>query len=113
MLMSRVDHCGNLAYLNSNNNGFNGRILGTNQTLEVAKELIEDTLNIHIKNIEKLKSLGRKTRPLYTKQDMFDMFEKMEVIPSYKKITLNEYSTLLRSVLNISQFSSVLLKGLF
>ena len=94
MLMSRVDHCGNLAYLNSNNNGFNGRILGTNQTLEVAKELIEDTLNIHIKNIEKLKSLGRKTRPLYTKQDMFDMFEKMEVIPSYKKITLNEWVTI-------------------
>lgn len=94
MLMSRVDHCGNLAYLNSNNNGFNGRILGTNQTLEVAKELIEDTLNIHIKNIEKLKSLGRKTRPLYTKQDMFDMFEKMEVVPSYKKITLNEWVTI-------------------
>ena len=91
--MSRVDHCGNLAYLNSNN-GFNGRILGTNQTLEVAKELIEDTLNIHIKNIEKLKSLGRKTRPLYTKQDMFDMFEKMEVVPSYKKITLNEWVTI-------------------
>ena len=94
MLMSRVDHCGNLAYLNSNNNGFKGRILGTNQTLEVAKELIEDTLNIHIKNIEKLKSLGRKTRPLYTKQDMFDMFEKMEVVPSYKKITLNEWVTI-------------------
>ena len=93
MLMSRVDHCGNLAYLNSNN-GFYGRILGTNQTLEVAKELIEDTLNIHIKNIEKLKSLGRKTRPLYTKQDMFDMFEKMEVVPSYKKITLNEWVTI-------------------
>ena len=92
--MSRVDHCGNLAYLNSNNNGFNGRILGTNQTLEVAKELIEDTLNIHIKNIEKLKSLGRKTRLLYTKQDMFDMFEKMEVVPSYKKITLNEWVTI-------------------
>lgn len=91
--MSRVDHCGDLAYLNSNN-GFNGRILGTNQTLEVAKELIEDTLNIHIKNIEKLKSLGRKTRPLYTKQDMFDMFEKMEVVPSYKKITLNEWVTI-------------------
>ena len=93
MLMSRVDHCGDLAYLNSNN-GFNGRILGTNQTLEVAKELIEDTLNIHIKNIEKLKFLGRKTRPLYTKQDMFDMFEKMEVVPSYKKITLNEWVTI-------------------
>ena len=92
--MSRVDHCGNLAYLNSNNNGFNGRILGTNQTLEVAKELIDDTLNIHIKNIEKLKFLGRKTRPLYTKQDMFDMFEKMEVVPSYKKITLNEWVTI-------------------
>ena len=92
--MSRADHCGNLAYLNSNNNGFNGRILGTNQTLEVAKELIEDTLNIHIKNIEKLKFLGRKTRALYTKQDMFDMFEKMEVVPSYKKITLNEWVTI-------------------
>ena len=94
MLIADRDHVGNLAYLNSNNNGFNGRILGTNQTLEVAKELIEDTLNIHIKNIEKLKSLGRKTRPLYTKQDMFDMFEKMEVVPSYKKITLNEWVTI-------------------
>ena len=92
MLMSRVDHSGNLSYLNSNN-GFEGRILGTNQTLEISKELIEDTVNIHIKNIEKLKSLGRKIKPLYTKHDIFDMFEKMEVISSYKKIALNEWVT--------------------
>lgn len=85
-----IDHCGSLSYLNKEN-CFNGRILGNIQTLEVAKELIEDTVNIHIKNIEKLKTLGKRTRPLYSKQDMYEMFEYMEAIPNNKRIKLNEY----------------------
>lgn len=86
---AHVDHLGNLSYLNKEN-GFHGKILGSKQTLEIGKELIEDTVNIHIKNIEKLKSLGKKTRPLYNKQQMLEMFDYMKPIETYKKIKLNE-----------------------
>lgn len=88
-----VDHVGNLSYL-CDSNGFKGKILGTKMCIEVAKELIEDTVNIHIKNIEKLKSLGKKTRPLYSKQDMFSMFDNMQSVDSYKKIKLNDFVTI-------------------
>lgn len=86
---SHVDHVGNLPYLNSEN-GFNGKIIATNQAMAVAKDLIEDSVNIHAKNIEKLKAQGRKTRPLYTKQNMYEMFENMEGIPFNKRVDLNE-----------------------
>lgn len=90
---SHIDHVGNLSYLNSDN-GFNGKIIGTKQTIEIAKELIEDTVNIHIKNLEKLKSLGKKTRPLYSKHNMYEMFDHMSSVDSYEKIKLNEFVTI-------------------
>lgn len=89
-----IDHVGNLSYLTTEGCNFKGEILGTKQCVEVAKELIEDTVNIHIKNIEKLKSLGKKTRPLYSKQDMYSMFEHMKGINTYEKIKLNDFVTI-------------------
>ena len=55
MLIADRDHVGNLPYLNSSENNFNGKIFGSYKTLEIAKKLIEDSVNIHEKTVMKLK----------------------------------------------------------
>ena len=89
MLIADSDHIGNLPYLNSDN-GFKGKIFSTYETIEISKKLIEDSVNIHDKTIQKLKSIGRKTRPLFTKQNMYEMFSNMEILPLNTKIYLDE-----------------------
>jgi metallo-beta-lactamase family protein len=84
-----IDHVGNLSYLNSDN-GFKGKILGSKKCIELSKNLIKDSLYIHNKNIEALKSQGKKTRPLYTELQMYDMFEKMESVEVGEKHRLNK-----------------------
>lgn len=88
-----VDHVGNLAYFNDDN-GFKGKILASNQTIEIAKDLIKDSVHIHMKNIEYLKSLGRKVLPLYTEPQMHQMFNHMEAIPVGERIKLNDNLTI-------------------
>lgn len=86
---SHVDHTQNLPYLNSEN-GFKGKIFGTFKTIEITKELNKDSVDIQDKTIAKLKSVGRKTRPLYTKQNMYEMFTNMESLPLNIKIDLDD-----------------------
>lgn len=90
---SHVDHVGNLSYFNDDN-GFKGKILGSKPCIEIAKELIKDSVHIHTKNIEYLNSLGRKSKPLYTEPQMHQVFNHMESIPIDEKIRLNDYVTL-------------------
>ena len=59
MLIADRDHVGNLPYLNSSENNFNGKIFGSYKTIEIAKKLIEDSVNIHEKTVMKLKSQGK------------------------------------------------------
>ncbi len=54
MLIADRDHVGNLPYLNSENN-FTGKIFSSYKTIEIAKKLIEDSVNIHEKTVMKLK----------------------------------------------------------
>ena len=89
MLIADSDHIGNLPYLNSDN-GFKGKIFSTYETIEISKKLIEDSVNIHDKTIQKLKSIGRKTRPLFTKQNMYEMFSNMKSLPLNTKIDLDD-----------------------
>ena len=89
MLIADSDHIGNLPYLN-NDNGFKGKIFSTYETIEISKKLIEDSVNIHDKTIQKLKSIGRKTRPLFTKQNMYEMFSNMKSLPLNTKIDLDD-----------------------
>ena len=71
------DHCGNLAYMNSTN-GFEGKILSSNKTIEISKKLISDSVYIHEKGIEQVKNgTGKRLKPLYTEEQMHDMFNKM------------------------------------
>lgn len=85
-----VDHTGNLCYFNSNTNKFNGKILGSMETVEITKELIQDTVYVHKKNVEYLKSKGKKVKPLYSNQDMYNMFDYMKSVEVNKKIKLND-----------------------
>ena len=86
---SHTDHTQNLPYLNSEN-GFKGKIFSTFKTIEITKELNKDSVDIQDKTIAKLKSVGRKTRPLYTKQHMYEMFTNMESLPINTKIDLDD-----------------------
>ena len=85
MLIADSDHTANLPYLNDDN-GFKGEILGSEATIEIAKDLIKDSVYIHSKNIEHLKSKGKKVKPLYTEVQMNQMFKRMRAISTYEKI---------------------------
>jgi metallo-beta-lactamase family protein len=86
---AHCDHIGNLSYLNKEN-GFQGKIFGSYKTIEIGKKLIEDSVNIHEKTIQKLKANGKKTRPLYSKSQMFEVFGNMESLPMEKTIDLDD-----------------------
>lgn len=91
---THVDHVGNLSIFNSDN-GFNGKILSTKKSIELSKELIKDSVYIHKKNLEYLKSKGKRLKPFYTEQQMYNMFEKMKSIEVGKEIVLNENLTII------------------
>ena len=87
---SHCDHCGNLAYMNSTN-GFEGKVLSSHKTLEISKKLIADSVYIHERNIEQIKNgMGKRVKPLYTEEQMHDMFSKMESVVVGEKIQLNK-----------------------
>ena len=86
---AHCDHLGNLVYLNKEQ-GFKGKIFGSYKTIEVGKRLIEDSVNIHGKTIQKLKNNGKKTRPLYLKSQMYEVFENIEYLPMEKTVVLDD-----------------------
>ena len=89
-----ADHCCNLPHANTKN-GFNGVIISSHKTLEISKKLIADSVYIHERNIEQIKNgSGKKVKPLYTEQDMHDMFSKMEAVEVGVKIPLNKNVTI-------------------
>lgn len=87
-----VDHIGNLSYF-CKENGFEGKILGSKETIEIGKELIKDSVYIHKKSVEYLNSKGIKVKTLYTQSQMYEMFEHMESVVVGKKIKLNDNLT--------------------
>lgn len=89
-----IDHVGNTPYLNTSN-GFNGKIISSTKTISISRKLITDSVYIHERNIEQIKnSCGKRVKPLYTEQDMHDMFSKMEAFVVGEKIRLNKNLTI-------------------
>lgn len=87
---AHIDHIGNLPYFNEDN-GFNGKILGSKGTIQIGKELIKDSVFIHNKNIEYLKAnKGKKLEHLYTEPQMYQMFNYMEEVFQNEEIVLND-----------------------
>jgi Cft2 family RNA processing exonuclease len=84
-----VDHLGNLSYF-CKDNGFEGKILGSKETIEIGKELIKDSIYIHKKSLEYLNSKGIKAKALYTQSQMYEMFDHMESVIVGQKIKLND-----------------------
>lgn len=91
---SHVDHTSNLPLFNSDN-GFKGTILGSKETIEITKELIKDSVYIHKKNVEYLKSKGYKVKQFYTEPQMYDMFEKMRYAEIGKEIIIDDNLTVI------------------
>lgn len=90
---AHCDHVANLPYLNEDN-GFKGSIIGSKATVEVSKPLITDSVGIQTSNIRRIKeSKGKKIVPLYTEQQMHNMFEKMEYRIIGEKHKLNDWIT--------------------
>lgn len=90
---SHIDHTGNIPFFNDDN-GFKGKILATKETIALSKELIKDSVFIHQKNIEYMRAKGKRVKPLYTEENMFQMFEHMESVPVNEDIKLNDNVTL-------------------
>lgn len=91
---SHIDHCGNLPWANTSN-GFKGKILSSDKTIKISQKLIADSVYIHEKNIEQIKNgTGKKLKPLYTEQEMYDVFSKMEGVVVGEKIQLNKNITI-------------------
>lgn len=87
-LHSHVDHTGLLALLNSDN-GFNGNIYCSKASKEITKHLIKDCWKIHYSHVNYLKHKGKKVTPIYTENQMYDMFEKMEDIEVNKEVVID------------------------
>ena len=85
-----ADHSCNLPICNSEN-GFNGKIISSHECLPLVQPIIEDSVKIHTDNIMRLKNIGKKTKPLYTKSNMNDMFDYMVGADIHCKHKLNEY----------------------
>jgi metallo-beta-lactamase family protein len=85
-----ADHSCNLPICNSEN-GFKGRIISSHECLPLTQPIIEDSVKIHTDNIIRLKNIGKKTKPLYTKSNMNDMFDYMIGVDTHCKHKLNDY----------------------
>ena len=87
LLHPHADHVANLPYLGRN---FEGRVLLPMQSYYATKDIINNSVDINIKNTENLRSKGSKIRCLYTKQNVLYIFDKFETVETYKKIKLND-----------------------
>lgn len=73
----------------NDNNGFNGNIYGSFKCLEITKELLKDCCFIHKKNIEALKSKGKKKELIYTEVDLYNCLDKFTPIEVNKIIDID------------------------
>lgn len=90
---AHIDHTGNIPFFNEDN-GFKGKVIGSMETIALSKELVKDSVYIHQKNVEYLKSKGKKVKPLYTEPQMYQMFNHMEDIEVGQEIKLNDNVTI-------------------
>lgn len=89
-----VDHTGNIAFFNKDND-FKGKIYGTHETLSITKKLVEDSVYLSNKNIEYLKSKGKKVKTLYTEEQMHQAFDCMEAIKVNEKVKIDDNLTIM------------------
>ena len=74
-----VDHTGLVPLFNSDN-GFQGRVISSRACLEITKELLKDCAFVHKKNVDYLKSKGKKKQMLYSEPQLYDCLNKFEEI---------------------------------
>ena len=88
ILTEQVDHTGLVPIFNEKN-GFKGNIYASDKTIEITKELLKDCCFIHKKNVDYLKSKGKKKDLLYTEVDLYNCFEHMKYIDINRVIDID------------------------
>lgn len=86
---SHMDHLMHLPYLNVK--GFKGRIIMPYQCGEISKKLILDSVHIHKKNCEYLRSKGSKVKEFYVEQDAWAVLDKIENVAVGEIHKLDDY----------------------
>lgn len=84
-----VDHTGNLSIFG--NEKFEGNIIMCKDTYEITKDLLIDSEYLHSKEIEYLRSKGRKPKPLHTEVMLYAMFNKVKAVDSGVDYKLDDY----------------------
>jgi Cft2 family RNA processing exonuclease len=84
------DHSSNTQIFNEKN-GFYGMVISSEEALPITQDLLKDSTHLHEILIKTLQSLGKKPKPLYTNEDMYDMFDKMRCADKHKIHKLDEW----------------------
>lgn len=87
-LHSHIDHSGLLSIFN-NSNGFEGNIYSSYESIEITKELLKDCYHIHKKNVQYLKTKGKKVNMIYTESELYNCFDHMKPLEVGKKIEID------------------------
>lgn len=87
-LHPHIDHTGLLPIYNSSNL-FNGHIYSSYENIEITKELLKDCFHIHKKNVQYLKTKGKKVNLIYKESDLYNCFEHMDYLEVGKRIKID------------------------
>ena len=60
-------------------------------TFEICKDLLIDSEYLHSKEIEYLKSKGKRPKPLHTEVMLYNMFNKVETVEPHIEYRLDDY----------------------
>lgn len=83
------DHTALLPYLDSQ--GFDGNIVMSKKSVETCKDLIENSVDIHLGEIQRIKATkGKRITPLYSKENYYNICERFEYREVDKKYRLND-----------------------
>jgi metallo-beta-lactamase family protein len=95
---AHIDHSGNLP--NLVRQGFNGKIYCTSATADLTRYLLEDSLNIQLRNAEKGfkyakkkgKSIAKNAAVLYLLKHIKQMYEQIETFEYNQEFSIDEYT---------------------
>ena len=89
VMHSHVDHTGNLSIFGRED--YLGKVIMCKDTFEICKDLLIDSEYLHSKEIEYLKSKGKRPKPLHTEVMLYNMFNKVETAEPHIEYTLDDY----------------------
>lgn len=89
LMHSHIDHSGNLSIFGDDK--FTGNIIMTKECFEISKDLLIDSEYLHSKQIEYLRSKGKRPKPLHTEVMLYSMFNKVTPVEEGIEYKLDDY----------------------